>query len=442
MTEQEVYSALNDKAAKGYKINEIIPFSYPVRRLIMDVVVNKQPDSSLLKVYTVLLRAIRMGMHQADELFAFLGISTTDEFMLRELFSLREKGYLDLVSDQWFITAEGELFIQNNEVLRVEEKEEYEFLIDGLSGEVWSKEDWKTGRQKLAKSVQPRVTALHKSTDLLKGKYQPLADVFKKDHQQKAYLLGYEEDEIKKDFEEYIHLWLIEYVPVKKTDTVSFLEVRNFQDLQKNKPLTERFNAEYKEMVYGLTTSERSQSEAIIPSISSQPAPQAESNQAGFDTLTIWETKQQFVKALQEVKQRVLIESPWIKRATQEYLPLFEQLLKDGKQLIILYGIGEHDEHDYPTLKKVEELQRRYDKQFLLLHLPSYFWEKGSRLTGTHRKLMIKDNDYYISGSFNFLSFGKNENQQVANEESTLFRQQVPQRWAKLIAEYQLENII
>jgi hypothetical protein len=43
-----------------------------------------------------------------------------------------------------------------------------------------------------------------------------------------------------------------------------------------------------------------------------------------------------------------------------------------------------------------------------------------SNLTGTHRKLVIKDNDYYIQGSFNFLSFGKNERQQVANEESLL----------------------
>jgi agmatine/peptidylarginine deiminase len=88
--------------------------------------------------------------------------------------------------------------------------------------------------------------------------------------------------------------------------------------------------------------------------------------------------------------------------------------------LVILYGISEKDEHDIQTLKKeLEELQQQHKDNFKLIHLPITFRENSdSKLTGTHRKLVIKDNDFYIAGSFNFLSFGKNEKQQVANEES------------------------
>lgn len=438
MTEQEVYLQLKNKVAKGYRLNEIIPFSYPVRRIIMDVVVNKQPDSSLLKVYSVLLRAIKMGFTQQKTLFQFLGLGHTDEFILRELFALREKGFVDLVSENWFITSEGETFIQNNAVLRVEEEEEYQFLIDGVTGDILSANEHKTDKNKLPKSIDSELKISKKSDLLLDGKFQQLAEVYRKDHQSKAYLIGYEDNEIKKDYEDYCHYWLVEYIPEKDSDRESHIEVRTYDDALKiNRQLTEKFNSEYRHVIYALSNVERKAAEEIMPVLGQYIEPIPESVE--FKNLSIWETKQQFLEALQNVKERILIESPWIKRATQEYLPFFERILKDEKQLVILYGISENDEHDILTLKKVEELQRQYPEQFTLIHLPTHFRARSSRLTGTHRKLVIKDNEYYIAGSFNFLSFGKNENQLVANEESTLFSKNVNQRWEKVLKEYGLE---
>ena len=40
MTEEEVYKQLKDKAPTGYRLNELIPFSYPVRKLKLEVLVN------------------------------------------------------------------------------------------------------------------------------------------------------------------------------------------------------------------------------------------------------------------------------------------------------------------------------------------------------------------------------------------------------------------
>lgn len=435
MTEEEAYKQLKDKAPTGYRLNELIQFSYPVRKIRLDVLVNKQPDSSLVKVYNVLLRAIQAGFSSQDKLFTFLGLGQTDEFVLRELFTLREKGLVDLVSEKWIVTEEGEKFIQDEKILRIEEKEEFEFLIDGISGEIMSARQNRT-EKKLLKSLDPEVKLSNRNPELIEGKFQQLADTYKQDNENKSYLISYASDDIKYDSNDWCNFWLIEYIPDRKSNQEPKLEVRNFETLKEIKSLTSKFNSEYRHYIYSLSSSERTEFEEITI-IHEEPKVQSQTDD--LSTLTIWETKQKFIEALKNVKEKILIESPWIKRATQEYIPLFEKLLKDKKQLTILYGISEKDEHDIYTLRKVEELQKQHKDKFKLIHLPTHFSEIHSRLTGTHRKLVIKDNEYYIHGSFNFLSFGKNERQQVANEESLLISKDVSKKWEQVAKEYSLK---
>jgi hypothetical protein len=435
MTEEEAYKQLKDKAPTGYRLNELIPFSYPVRKIRLDVLVNKQPDGSLVKVYNVLLRAIQAGISSQDKLFTLLGLGQTDEFVLRELFTLREKGLVDLVSEKWIVTEEGEKFIQNEKILRIEEKEEFEFLVDGISGEIMSARQNRT-EKKLLKSLDTEIKLSNRNPELVEGKFQQLADTYKQDNENKAYLISYASDDIKYDSNDWCNFWLIEYIPDRKSNQEPKLEVRNFETLKEIKSLTSKFNSEYRHYIYSLSSSERTDFEEITI-IYEEPKVQTQTED--LSTLTIWETKQKFIEALKNVKEKILIESPWIKRATQEYIPLFEKLLKEKKQLTILYGISEKDEHDIYTLRKVEELQKQHKDKFKLIHLPTHFAEIHSRLTGTHRKLVIKDNEYYIHGSFNFLSFGKNERQQVANEESLLISKDVSKKWEQVAKEYSLK---
>lgn len=436
MTEEEAYKQLKDKSPTGYRLNELIPFSYPVRKIRLDVLVNKQPDGSLVKVYNVLLRAIQAGFSSQDKLFAFLGLGQTDEFVLRELFALREKGLVDLVSEKWIVTEEGEKFIQDEKILRIEEKEEFEFLIDGISGEIMSARDNRT-EKKLLKSLDTEIKLSNRNPELIEGKFQQLADTYKQDNENKAYLISYASDDIKYDSNDWCNFWLVEYIPDRKSNQEPKLEVRNFETLKEIKSLTYKFNSEYRHYIYSLSSSERTEFEEITII---QEESKVQMQTEDLSTLTIWETKQKFIEALKNVKEKILIESPWIKRATQEYIPLFENLLKDKKQLVILYGISEKDEHDIYTLRKVEELQKLHKDKFKLVHLPTHFAEIHSKLTGTHRKLVIKDNEYYIHGSFNFLSFGKNESQQVANEESLLVSKNVSKKWEQVFKEYLIEE--
>ncbi len=365
MTEQEIYQKLAKQSPTGYKLNELIAFSYPVRRLKLDVLVNKQPDGSLVKVYSVIIKAIQSGFNSQKTLFDFLGLGETDEFILRELFSLREKGYLDVVSDKWFVTPDGITFLNDNTIMRSEEQEEYDFLIDAISGEVLSYKENQSERNKFLKFLEPEIKFGNKNPDLLENKFQVLADTYKRDNESKSYLISYSPDEIKRDYEEWCNFWLIEYIPNGKSNQEAKLEVRSYHSLKQNKELTTKFNAEYRHYIYSLSNSERNDYENLVELLDIKD--EIKEVQSEFSTLTIWETKQKFIDALKSVKERILIESPWVKRATQEYIPLFQEILKAKKKIIILYGISERDEHDIITLKKIEELQAQHQDYFKVL---------------------------------------------------------------------------
>lgn len=445
MTELEAYKELKDKSPAGFKLNELIAFSYPVRKIKIDALVNKQPDGSLVKVYNVLLRAIQQGFNTQKTLFQFLGLGEQDEFILRELFLLKEKNYVDLIADKWIVAPDGEKFLENEKILRVEEHEDFEFLLDGISGDVIIIKQENANKAKLQKFLTSEIKIPKRNPEIIENKFQQIADTFKQLNENKCYLISYDADDIKFDsFRDgesgfWLNYLLVEYIPEKNSNLEAKLEVRDYDSLKLDKTLSAKFNSEYRHYIYSLSNSDRTNFEEIAE-LTDEPVqpikPQIATSEIA--TLTIWETKHKFLEALNNVKEKILIESPWIKRATMEYLPLFEKMLKDKKQLIILYGISEKDEHDYQTLEKVKELQLQNKETFTLIHLPTHFDNIGSSLTGTHRKLVIKDNDYYFAGSFNFLSFGKNEKQQVANEESMLIFKDVQKKWEQVMKEYKI----
>ena len=332
MTAQDVYNKLAKQSPTGFCINELILFSYPVRRVRLDVLANKQPDGSLTKVYSVILQAVQFGMNEQKDLFNFLGLSQNEEFIERELYALREKGYLDLVSNKWRVTETGETFIKDNSIFRVEEEESFDLLIDAISEEIISAKDNLTKREKQEKHLKPLLKLPVKSPQLLEGKFQEIADIYKNDNDEKAYLINFSADAIKRDYEEWCDYWLIEYIPDRNSDKEPVLELREASDkLEINKSLTQKFNAEYKQYIYQLSDIEREDIEELEDVILQNEAITVYND---FQNLTIWETKRAFEEALKTVKTKFLIESPWIKYATQQYIPLFEQILKDNKQLV------------------------------------------------------------------------------------------------------------
>jgi phosphatidylserine/phosphatidylglycerophosphate/cardiolipin synthase-like enzyme len=88
-------------------------------------------------------------------------------------------------------------------------------------------------------------------------------------------------------------------------------------------------------------------------------------------------------------------------------------LLKRGVQVFIGYGLGEKDENRYPAdiqaEKTLQKLANQYSKTFIL-----------KRLGDTHAKILISDNKFAVSTSFNWLSFKGERDRTFRDERGTL----------------------
>jgi len=445
---QEIHKKLDKQCPSDYKINEIIQFAYPYRRVRVNATVNKSPEKSIQQVYSVFLRTIKAGYNKEEQIIEFLGLNKED-FILRELYFLRERGFVDFASGIWLVTEQGEEFIKDNSILKILEEEEFEFLIDAISNQAIEKDFRLFSDRNIENKLNPEIEFSIKDPELLKNKNEQLSDIYKKQNNGKAYLVDYDKSNIKFDKKENHDYYLIEYIPrtEKENELEPYIEIRNTnKDVSKEKRLTKLLSERYPSILYQFTSSDRT-SFAKIQEDDNQElldefkTTQTEKKITETQTLSVWETQEKFAQALKTVKSKILIESPWIKRATLKYINSIEKALKKGVKIVILYGIESNDEHHYGTMEKLRNLKSKYQKNFYLIHLPSHFEEKQNyKMTGTHRKLIIKDNDYYIQGSFNFLSFNKEKGQKIANEESILIPKNVQQKWNKVLNEYEINK--
>ena len=255
---KEIHKKLDKQCPSDYKINEIISFAYPFRRIKVKVTVNKSPEKSIRQVYSVFLRAINTGYNTEEKIIEFLGLHKED-FILRELYFLRERGFIDLVSGIWIVTSQGNEFIKDNNILKILEEEDFEFLIDTISNEaveyqrVYSDKDQEN-------KLEPEYNFEHKSGKILEGKNEQLSDIYKRMYQGKAYLVDYDKSNIKFDKKEFQDYYLIEYIPraEKENELEPFIEIRNIdKDFSKEKRITKILSKQYPNILYSFSVSDR-----------------------------------------------------------------------------------------------------------------------------------------------------------------------------------------
>lgn len=115
-------------------------------------------------------------------------------------------------------------------------------------------------------------------------------------------------------------------------------------------------------------------------------------------------------EALQSAAERLLIISPWVRRAvvTTDFLSKIEQRLRAGATVTIAHGYGEDDSgSDADALRRLTNLADRYDKFTFV------------RVKNTHAKILIFDQNW-VSTSFNWLSFKGDPERTYRMEEGTL----------------------
>lgn len=131
--------------------------------------------------------------------------------------------------------------------------------------------------------------------------------------------------------------------------------------------------------------------------------------------------------AIKESQRRLIIISPWITDAVVDR-PFLQELtarLEGGLNVYIGYGLGEEDRVP-DAVKKLEKLSTSYNNLRFV------------RLGDTHAKVLIKDDDWLVTTSFNWLSFRGDPKRTFREEWGTrvAIREQVVEYAQKILSRF------
>ena len=128
--------------------------------------------------------------------------------------------------------------------------------------------------------------------------------------------------------------------------------------------------------------------------------------------LAVYEHPELLRHSISTVRERLVIISPWITPAvvSREFLKQLELTLERGIRIYVGYGLGEDSNHIEKDNTAIEGLQR-LDRQHVGFTL--------KRFGDTHAKILIKDREFFVTSSFNWLSFRGDPNRTFREEFGT-----------------------
>jgi phosphatidylserine/phosphatidylglycerophosphate/cardiolipin synthase-like enzyme len=134
----------------------------------------------------------------------------------------------------------------------------------------------------------------------------------------------------------------------------------------------------------------------------------------GVRVLSVYDHPPLLKRAFESARSRVMIVSPWIRAnvVDQEFVGRLVQCLERGVEVTIAYGIGRRDPGERPPDATARESLNALSKSF-----PKFrFVRKGD----THAKVLLVDSQFFVTTSFNWLSFRGDPKQPMREEEGTM----------------------
>ena len=121
--------------------------------------------------------------------------------------------------------------------------------------------------------------------------------------------------------------------------------------------------------------------------------------QKAIRILSTYEHRPLLIDSLKTAKNSIVIISPWIKVQSidAEIIELINGAVDRGVHITIVYGIGKKEDSDKCVVDKLTDIQKRSKKRLTLI-----------AANNTHEKVLIKDDEYIIITSFNWMSFRGN----------------------------------
>lgn len=139
-------------------------------------------------------------------------------------------------------------------------------------------------------------------------------------------------------------------------------------------------------------------------------------NSSPIKWLEVYEHRPLLERVLKETQERLLIVSPWITSdsVNKKMLDDVEKLLNREVKIFIGYGLGDDEksrERDRSNriIIKLKTLADKYSHLFIF-----------RRLGDTHAKILISDNKFAVTTSFNWLSFKGSPERTFRDERGTL----------------------
>lgn len=440
--QKELFGKYKDDLGSDYALNNVFEIAYPKIEVSIDVMVSGKPSDILQELHIFLLESVIAGLDTKQELAFFLGVSEND-FILDELYALLKEGLLTFSEDENYrITSKGELFIEEQKFIPVTSQETFKFYVDGFTNHISTEEIEITKSENRLQPtasvdfqfVQQKWMEINKQYSISQGQEKEIID-----------LANYKRSFVGSPRTKYHRVYALVYHPKDQsgkkiqikvynpnskllkpeTATISTLFASNkfLFDFSQELELTENFKTEFEEATKQI---------------------EEEKQLAGkYKDISTFEHKELIKEALLTAEFAVYIESPWIRKATMYYLKEMKFFLgKKGTKLFIAHGIDSNSRNapHKETFEEIQKLQEQYKDRFFLFHLPTHFQKTFPNRHGSHRKLLIKDYDFYVKGSFNWLSYIGDESESYAVEEGTQFFDNVEDFWQKVFSEYQLNK--
>lgn len=132
--------------------------------------------------------------------------------------------------------------------------------------------------------------------------------------------------------------------------------------------------------------------------------------------LPVYEHPAVLEEAISKASKRLLVVSPWIRRAVvdRNFLRSIRQACGRGVKVSIGYGLGSDDISEKAWDEEARQELEGLAKELALLQV--------CRLGDTHAKVLIKDSEYFVITSFNWLSFRGDQSRPFREEWGTMVR--------------------
>ena len=433
----------------------------------MEAILTMLKPKKLSVLQEFILKFISSGIDDVSDICNFLGVNKT---AVNNAVAVLQKNNLitvDIFYSKLKLTDKGEKDLKEAATI-VPEDIEYALYVDGLLGNVYlDTRNLYTSKELRSFEIKPINTTVERPTldSLVYEEVKRAINLFKKNH-------AYEQDKLEGDLQE-ISCIAKTYVEYKKVSVLVFMnksediEFQVFDGTTRNDDYSIALQKQYnnnsrvldfdsnfiseaeennslisvlpqeiiesaKSFSYKDSTLEReisnltTQLDAIKKNDDDNDEQHKESaterirflekkidemknERKGADRiLSTYDHRPLLLDALNNAKNTVVIVSPWIKSGglDDEILGCIERAVQRKTRVFIGYGISKKEDSDKRILRKLSNIQnKQYGNNLYLV-----------RLGNTHEKVLIKDNEYMVITSFNWLSFKGDPNRGFRQE--------------------------